>query len=56
MDDNLAQPITMAFASMKSPDPAHQEVFDLEGYQALYPAPDGYSETLERAAVKRRTR
>jgi phosphonate transport system substrate-binding protein len=50
MDDNLAQRITLAFASMNSTDPAYLEVFDLEGCQAFVPGTaEGY-DTLEKAA------
>ena len=50
LDDNLAQRITAAFASMNYADPAHKEVFDLEGCWAFVSGtPEGY-DTLEAAA------
>jgi phosphate/phosphite/phosphonate ABC transporter binding protein len=50
MDEQLAQRITAAFASMNYTDPAHREVLDLEGCTAFVPGtPEGF-DTLEKAA------
>lgn len=50
IDDSLAQRITAAFTSMNYTNPAHKEVFDLEGCTAFVPGtPEGF-DTLEVAA------
>jgi len=50
LDDNLAQRITAAFASMNYADPVHKEVFDLEGCTAFVPGTAEGFDTLEAAA------
>jgi ABC-type phosphate/phosphonate transport system substrate-binding protein len=50
MDDDLAKRITVAFAAMTYADPAHKEVFDLEGCSAFVPGTAEGFDTLEKAA------